>query len=30
MKVEVLLTEMEIAKEFAESMQARDLPEKFF
>lgn len=30
MKVEVLLTETEIAKEFAESMQARDLPEKFF
>ena len=30
MKVEVLLTEAEIAHEFAESMQARDLPEKFF
>lgn len=30
MKVEVLLTEAEIAQEFAESMQARDLPEKFF
>ncbi len=30
MNVEVLLTEAEIAKEFAESVQARDLPEKFF
>lgn len=30
MKVEVLLTEAEIAQEFAEAMQARDLPEKFF
>lgn len=30
MNIEVLLTEAEIAQEFAESMQARDLPEKFF
>jgi hypothetical protein len=29
MKVEVVLTEAEIAQEFAEAMQARDLPEKF-
>jgi len=30
MKIEVLLTEVEIAEEFAEAMEARDLPEKFF
>jgi hypothetical protein len=30
MKVEVLLMEREIAHEFAESLAARDLPEKFF
>ena len=30
MNIEVLLTEAEIAAEFAESMEARDLPEKFF
>jgi uncharacterized SAM-dependent methyltransferase len=30
MKVEVVLTETDIAHEFAEAMQARDLPEKFF
>ena len=30
MNVEVLLTETEIADEFAESIEARDLPEKFF
>jgi uncharacterized SAM-dependent methyltransferase len=30
MNIEVLLTEAEIAQEFAESMEARDLPEKFF
>src|SRR5665213_1288407 len=30
MNIEVLLTEAEIADEFAESMEARDLPEKFF
>jgi uncharacterized SAM-dependent methyltransferase len=30
MKVEVVLTESDIAQEFAEAMQARDLPEKFF
>jgi len=30
MKVEVVLTETDIAQEFAEAMQARDLPEKFF
>ena len=30
MKVEVVLTEAEIAQEFAEAMQARDVPEKFF
>src|SRR5262249_29682160 len=29
-KVEVVLTEADIAQEFAEAMQARDLPEKFF
>src|SRR5262252_8795839 len=30
MKVEVVLTESDIAQEFAEAMEARDLPEKFF
>jgi uncharacterized SAM-dependent methyltransferase len=30
MIIEVLLTEAEIADEFAEAMEARDLPEKFF
>ena len=30
MKVEVVLTEADIAQEFAEAMEARDLPEKFF
>ena len=30
MNIEVLLTEAEIADEFSESMEARDLPEKFF
>ncbi len=30
MNIEVLLTEAEIAQEFAESLEARDLPEKFF
>ncbi len=30
MNIEVLLTEAEIAHEFTESMEARDLPEKFF
>ncbi len=30
MNIEVLLTESEIAGEFAESIEARDLPEKFF
>ncbi len=30
MNIEVLLTETEIAHEFTESMEARDLPEKFF
>src|SRR4051812_26300477 len=30
MNIEVLLTEAEIAHEFAESVEARDLPEKFF
>jgi len=30
MKVEVVLTEADIAQEFAEALQARDLPEKFF
>jgi hypothetical protein len=30
MNIEVLLTEAEITAEFAESMEARDLPEKFF
>jgi uncharacterized SAM-dependent methyltransferase len=30
MNIEVLLTEAEIAEEFAESIEARDVPEKFF
>ncbi len=30
MKIEVLLTEAEIAQEFFEAVEARDLPEKFF
>jgi uncharacterized SAM-dependent methyltransferase len=30
MKIETLLTEAEIADEFAEAMEARDIPEKFF
>src|SRR5262245_40672875 len=30
MKVEVVLTEADIAQEFIEAIQARDLPEKFF
>lgn len=30
MKIEVLLTEAEIAQEFSEAITARDLPEKFF
>ncbi len=30
MRVEVVLTEADIAHEFAEALQARDLPEKFF
>src|SRR5215469_5759739 len=30
MNIEVLLTEAEIAEEFAEAIEARDLPEKFF
>src|SRR5215472_13660486 len=30
MKVEVVLTEADIAQEFAEALEARDLPEKFF
>ncbi|NDJ10460.1 MAG: hypothetical protein EBY17_04625 [Acidobacteriia bacterium] len=30
MNIEVLLTEAEIAQEFADSLEARDLPEKFF
>jgi uncharacterized SAM-dependent methyltransferase len=30
MKIEVVLTEAEVAQEFVESVQARDLPEKFF
>ncbi len=30
MRVEVVLTEADIAQEFAEAMEARDLPEKFF
>ena len=30
MRVEVVLAEMDIAQEFTEAMEARDLPEKFF
>src|SRR6266566_2240703 len=30
MKIEALLTEAEISEEFAESLEARDIPEKFF
>jgi uncharacterized SAM-dependent methyltransferase len=30
MRVDVVLTETDIAEEFAEAMEARDLPEKFF
>src|ERR1041384_1063948 len=30
MKVEVVLTESDIAQEFTEAIEARDLPEKFF
>ena len=30
MNIEVFLTEAEIAQEFGESLEARDLPEKFF
>ena len=30
MKVEVVLTEADIAHEFVEAMEARDVPEKFF
>ena len=30
MKIEALLTEAEISEEFAEAMEARDIPEKFF
>jgi hypothetical protein len=30
MNIEILLTEAEIAQEFKDSMEARDLPEKFF
>src|SRR5579872_3194178 len=30
MKVEVVLTEADIAQEFVEAVEARDLPEKFF
>lgn len=30
MKIEVVLTEADIAQEFAEAIEARDLPEKFF
>ena len=30
MKIETLLTEAEISDEFAEAMEARDIPEKFF
>ena len=30
MKVEVVLSEADIAQEFAEAIEARDLPEKFF
>src|SRR5215470_7508748 len=30
MKIEVVLTEADIAQEFTEALEARDLPEKFF
>src|SRR5579885_3767749 len=30
MKVEVVLTELDIAQEFVEAIEARDIPEKFF
>ena len=30
MKIETLLTEAEISEEFAEALEARDIPEKFF
>ena len=30
MKIEVVLTEADIAQEFTEAVQARDVPEKFF
>ena len=30
MKVDVVLTEADMAQEFAEALEARDLPEKFF
>src|SRR5207253_35468 len=30
MKIEALLTEAEISQEFAEAIEARDIPEKFF
>ena len=30
MKIEVVLTEADITQEFAEAIEARDLPEKFF
>ena len=30
MKIEALLTEAEISAEFAEAIEARDIPEKFF
>src|SRR6266545_4826008 len=30
MRIEVVLTESDIAQEFAEAIEARDLPEKFF
>src|SRR3954451_13178042 len=30
MKIEALLTEAEISEEFAEALEARDIPEKFF
>ncbi len=30
MKIEALLTETEISDEFAEAIEARDIPEKFF
>jgi hypothetical protein len=30
MKVEVVLTEADLAQEFTDAFEARDLPEKFF